>query len=139
MPRKGKQNGTATGFSGNSGSGEISRNEWKWVNINLTNEDVGVLEQSDATFEYLATSLVSLANDGYGFKVNPDATGESVSCTIYRPNYPSRGVTVGVSAFGTDVRDVILACLYKLDNYGGGDFSGFNLEISLETKKSRFR
>lgn len=139
MPRKGKQN-VGTNFNGGNGNiGKGSGNEWKWCNIKLTRDDADILAQSDATLEYVATSLAALADDGIGITIKPVDNGESRCVTIYRPDYPRTGVTVGVSSFGGSVRDAGLACLYKLDTYLGGDFSAYDLEDDTPSERPRFR
>jgi len=139
MPRKKGSNGTASNNGGNSNSGEGKRNEWKWANVKFSDEDLDVLAASDQTLEFLSACICALANDGIGVTIKPVDAGKSVCCTLYRPDYPGDGVTLGVSAFGGNVRDALLSVLYKLDNYGGGDFTGFDIEVSSETPKSRFR
>lgn len=140
MPRKGKTNVSGINnnvSNGNSGKG--GRNEWKWVNLKLSDEDIDTLAKSDATLEYLACCGVALANDGIGFKVEPTDEGKSIRCTIYRPNFNGRGDIIGISSYSDNVRDAILAGLYKLDNYMGGDFSTYSPEDAIESATPRFR
>lgn len=139
MPRGKKENGTVTGHGSNNGGGQGSGTKWQWGNCRLSAEDIANLERDTSTLEYLATCLVSLGNDGFGFSCKPADQGKSHNCTIYRPDFPSVGNIVGVSAFGGNIRDAILTCLYKLDTYGGGDFSAFELEDQVSGAKSRFR
>lgn len=139
MSRKPKANGSASNNGVNGSGSKGSDVKWKWGNCKLSNEDIASLEQSDATLDYLATCIVSLVADGFGVTLKPTDSGKSRCCTIYRPDFPTVGVTVGVSAFGGDIRDAILTCLYKLDNYGGGDFTGFELEGDTEGTRPRFR
>jgi len=139
MPRKGKSNGTTADNGRNDDSGTRSNAKWQWGNCRLSNEDIANLDRDTSTLEYLATCLVTLGNDGFGFSCKPVDKGESRNCTIYRPDFPAVGVIVGVSAFGGNIRDAILTCLYKLDTYGGGDFSGFDLEVQDSSARPRFR
>jgi hypothetical protein len=139
MPREKKKNGTASDNGVNNGRSAGSGVKWQWGNCKLSNEDISSLERDTSSLEYLASCLVALGADGYGFSCKPVDQGESHCCTIYRPDYPSKGNTVGVSSFGGNIRDAILTCLYKLDHYGGGDFSGFDLEMPAEGTKPRFR
>lgn len=139
MSRKSKSNGTASNNGSNSSSRESSGAKWVWSNCRLSDEDITTLEQSDATLDYLASCLVALGDDGYGVTIKSVDSGKSRCVTIYRPDYPTPGITVGVSSFGSSVRDAILAVLFKLDNYGGGDFTGFDLESAAEGTRPRFR
>lgn len=139
MPRGKKTNGTANNNGSNNSGGTRGDVKWVWGNCKLSNEDIATLERDTSTIEYLVTCLASLGNDGYGFTCKPVDKGKSHCCTIFRPDYPSDGTTVGVSAFGGDIRDAILTCLYKLDTYGGGDFTGFDLESGDSGARPRFR
>lgn len=139
MPRpEKKKNGTATNGQhyGSGASGDV---KWQWVNCRLSNADISALERDESTVEYLVTCLVALGNDGFGFTCKPVDEGKSQCCTIYRPDHPSVGRTVGVSAFGGSLRDAVLTCLYKLDNYCGGDFTGIDDQDVAESAKPRFR
>lgn len=139
MPRKGKSNGSITGNGNNSGSGASGGVKWQWANIKLTDDDADILEQSDATLEYVATCLAALADDSMGVTIKPVDEGKSRCVTIYRSDFPSRGTTVGVSSFGSTVRDAGLACLYKLDTYLGGDFSAYDQQDDNTIGRPRFR
>lgn len=139
MPRGKKTNGTANDNGSNNRSSAGGGTQWKWGNCKLSDEDIATLERDQSTVEYLATCLVALGSDGFGFTCKPVDKGESYCCTIFRPDYPSVGTTVGVSAFAGNIRDAILTCLYKLDNYGGGDFTGFDIENDNQGSKPRFR
>lgn len=139
MSRKGKSDGRVNVNGSDSSRTARGGDEWKWVNIKLSDEDIATLGQSDATLEYVAVSLVALAGDGLGFSVKPTDEGKSICCTIYRPDFPLAGRTLGVSSFSDNVRDAILACIYKLDTYGGGDFSGFDVEDRVSGARPRFR
>jgi len=139
MSRKTKSNASAANNGGTNNRKPKVEQRWVWGNCKLTDEDVTALESDSSTLEYLATSLVALGADGFGFTCKPVDSGESHCCTIFRPDFPVVGTTVGVSAFGGNIRDAILSCLYKLDEYGGGDFSGFDLESTASGSKPRFR
>lgn len=139
MSRKAKSNGAASNNGVNRSSRTGGDAKWVWANCKLSDEDNTNLADSETTLEYLATSIVALGNDGLGVTIKPVDSGESICVTIYRPNFPDAGTTVGVSAFAGNIRDAILACLYKLDTYGGGDFSGFDLESGSSGARPRFR
>jgi hypothetical protein len=140
MPRKMEQkNVRADNNAGNNNRGARGNAEWRWINITLRDEDISILATSDATLEYLATCAVVLADDGIGFKIEPADEGKSIRCTIYRPNMGDGNVIVGVSSYSSTVRDTLLACLYKLDTYLGGDFSTIPDEIVHKSERPRFR
>jgi len=139
MPRKRNENGAAKGNGGNRDSGARGNAKWRWANCRLSDEDVATLEGDTSSMEYLATSFVALADDGYGVTIKSVDSGKSICCTVYRPDFPDTGTIVGVSAFGGSVRDAVLTCLYKLDQYGGGDFSGFELDNGADGSRPRFR
>lgn len=139
MPRKGKQNGTASGYGGNSSGSAGSGAKWEWANVKLTDDDIAVLERSDATLEYVVTYLASLGDYGIGITIKPVDEGKSRCVTVYRPDFPRTGVTVGVSSFASNVRDAGLACIYKLDNYLGGDFSAYSSQDDPASVRPRFR
>jgi len=140
MPRKkGAQNGTNVNNDGNNRGGQGSNAQWQWINIRLSDEDFDVLGGSDATLVNLALSAVSLADDGIGFKIEPTDEGKSIRATLYRSDFPSRGVISGVSSYADNVRDALLAALYKLDVYLGGDFSTIPQEAIRDGSRPRFR
>jgi len=139
MPRGAKKNGTTANNGTDNRGGKGSDVKWVWGNCKLSDEDTAELSDSEDTLEYLATCLAGLGNDGFGFTCKPVDKGESHCCTIFRPDFPVAGTTIGVSAFAGNIRDAILACLYKLDTYGGGDFTGFDVESGNTGSKSRFR
>jgi hypothetical protein len=139
MPRGKNKNAGANDNGSNNRGGARGDAKWIWGNCRLSNEDLATLEQSTDTLDYLATCLASLGNDGFGFTCKPVDEGKSHCCTIFRPDFPTSGVTIGVSAFGGNLRDAILTCLYKLDAYGGGDFTGFDVEIGNNSERPRFR
>jgi len=138
MARK-KSNGSVTDNGRNNDRGKGSDVKWVWANCRLSDEDISALEGDGSTLEYLATSLIALGADGFGFSCKPVDEGKSHNCTIYRPDFPNHGTTIGVSAFGGNLRDAILTCLYKLDNYCGGDFSSAEYENDTTGAKPRFR
>lgn len=139
MSRKSKSNGSVTNNGSNSSSGTRGDVKWQWANCRLSDEDIAELEQSADDLDYLATCLIALGDDGYGVSIKTLDEGKSKCVIINRPNYPSNGRTVGVSAFGGNLRDAIVTVLYKLDHYGGGDFTGFDLEAEAESARPRFR
>jgi len=140
MPRKkGTNNAGINHANGNSGSRKGGNVEWKWHNIKLTDEDAEFLAGSDATLEYLAISACELADNGFGFKVEPTDGGKSIRATIYGSYMDNELILVGVSSYGGTVRDALLAVLYKFDHYLGGDFSSVVLENASDRPTSRFR
>lgn len=139
MRSKGNKNGSINGTNGTRDSGQGSGNEWKWINIPLQDEDAFHLDGSDLTLEFLAGSIASLANDGYGVTIKPTDNGETVCCTIYRPNFPRRGVTIGISGFAGNVRDALLVTMYKFDEKLGGSFTNYTEFDTPNREKSRFR
>jgi len=139
MPRKRGSNGTTNNANVNGGGGEGKRDEWKWANLRLSPEDIDILGSSDATLEYLATQCCELADGGIGFTVKPADLGKSRCAILYRPDFPVSGRTLAVSAYADNARDALLTVLYKLDTYGGGDFTGFDVADIPQGIKSRFR
>lgn len=140
MPRKGKiSHGSNTVNAGNGDRRAGGNVEWKWCNIRLSDEDVEFLSQSDSTLEYLAACAVALADDGIGFKIEPTDGGKSIRATLYRPDTRNGNVIIGVSSYSGTVRDALLACLYKLDTYLGGDFSTVPEQTDPEGARPRFR
>lgn len=140
MPRKkGTQNGSVNHNDVNSSGGQRGNAQWQWVNITLTDEDTELLSRSDVTLEYLALSCVALADDGIGFKVEPTDDGKSIRATLYRPDFPSRGVISGVSSYADNVRDALMVALHKLDVYLGGDFSTIPDKAVRDGTRPRFR
>lgn len=138
-PKKDKKNGTVNDNGKHDSGGKGSGTKWVWGNCKLSDQDIATLDGNTSTLDYLATCLVALGNDGYGFTCKPVDQGKSHCCTIFRPDFPNTGTTVGVSAFAGNIRDAILACIYKLDTYGGGDFSGFDVADVDKRPQSRFR
>jgi hypothetical protein len=139
MGRTKKPDGTTTGNGSNSGVGKGGGVKWQWANCRLSDDDIAVLGRSDATLEYVAACLAVLGDDGYGVTIKSVDKGKSRCVTLYRPDFPRTGFTVGVSSFGNNVRDAGLAVLYKLDNYGGGDFTAFDVEGDSDSERPRFR
>jgi hypothetical protein len=140
MPaKKDVRNGSTGNVNGNGGGSKGSNDGWKWVNVTLSDDDARLLTKSDATLEYLSACGAELADRGYGFKVESTDQGKSVRCVVYRPDFPVRGRIIGVSAYAGNARDAILACLYKLDTYLGGDFSTVGDDDLPETQRPRFR
>jgi len=139
MSRKSKSNGTTSNNGNDNRGGKGGDAKWVWVNCRLSDEDIAELERSTAEMDYLATCLIALGNDGFGVSIKTVDEGKSKCVTINRPDFPNRGTTVGVSAFGDNLRDAIVTVLYKLDTYGGGDFTEFDVENPSSGSKPRFR
>lgn len=139
MPRKGKQNGNTDKprFHDNRGTG--GGNEWKWANIRLDDEDIAILEQSDASLEFLAACIVVLADDGIGVTIKPVDAGKSFCCTLNRPSDTDTGVVIGVSSFAGTIRDALLVSLHKLDHKLGGEFANAEHFVSATPERPRFR
>jgi hypothetical protein len=136
MPRTRKTpvKSAAVGNSGKPDGGEKSIN---WLNLSLGDDDIAALEQSTATYEVVAASLLSLADDGFDFSIKPVDGGKSIMAAVY--GFPPDNTIrkMGVSAFAENSRDASLACLYKFENLLGGAFPSGH--IDNQRPKSRFR
>lgn len=139
MPRKkGSTNATERNSRFNS-SGTVERNELKWLNIKLEPDDIVALEQSDATFEYLAASVVGLGNDGIGISIKTLDQGETHCVTLIGSDGTSDSLSFGISSFAGNLRDALLVALYKFDEKLGGDFTNAAHFVSNQKQGSRFR
>ena len=139
MPRKKNVYGSANQQHNDKPISSGNGNGWRWINVELDDSDIELVEQSDSTLEYLAACVLSLADDGYGVSVKPVDGGKSICCTIYRPDFPDTGVTAGLSSFGGSVHDALLSALYKFDEKCGGEFTREHLGSSADKPKRRFR
>jgi hypothetical protein len=136
MPRTRK---TPTKPAANAASGKQAGVEKSisWLNIPLSDDDITTLEQSPATYETVAASLLSLADDGFDFSIKPVDGGKSIMAAVY--GYADGDTTrkMGVSAFAENSRDASLACLYKFEELLGGSFPSGHVDTARP--KSRFR
>lgn len=140
MPRKkGSPNDNANKPSTNRFGKSGDRNEWKWVNLELSDDDLSELEQSQATLEYLAACAVGLGDEGIGITVVPCDEGKSFRFTFYGSVPGVANVTFGVSSYGGTIRDALLVGLYKFDILLGGDFDTVKHNIDTEKPRRRFR
>jgi hypothetical protein len=123
MSRRKVENGSVKHPGSNTGGGFGQSAKFRWNNVRFTADDVEYLNASSATLEQLAASLLGLVDDGYGFSAKPSSEGKSVVVSLNRPSVVNPGVINGVSAFAPNVRDGLLALLYKFDHYLGGELT----------------
>lgn len=138
MPRKkGEPNASGDRFKrDNSG---VQRNDIKWLNIKLTDEDVNELTASDATFEFLVASVVGLCTDGLALSIKTVDEGKSYCVTLIGSNLGSSGAAYGLSSFAGELRDALLVSLYKFDTYLEGDISNGDKFVNSTQQDKRFR
>lgn len=139
MPRKKQNNGSAANHNGDDNRRQGSGAKWVWANIHLENEDIEYLSQSDSSMEFLATSVLALGDDGIGITVKPVDNGKSICCTLYRSDSANPSVIIGVSSFGSTVRDALMVALYKLDEKLGGEFDNAAHFTQDTGERPRFR
>jgi hypothetical protein len=139
MSRKdGHKNGTA---SGNGGVPKRGSNEYniQWLNLELDDEESDYLDKSETTLDYLAASFVSLGESGLNVSIRRVGDGESFCASIIRPSIQSGRSTIGLSGFGSTVRDALLVVMYKFSERCGGDADNFDNQLSATVKRKRFR
>jgi len=137
MPRKGNSNGRVKGLDGKRDIPQSGGGGWRWINIRLTDEDIAVLSNADDTLEYLAASVLALAMEGVNITVKSMDGGETICCTLNRPDSDNRGGVSGISSFSGTVRDALLVSLYKYERLLGGEWD--NIAHFAETMGSRPR
>ncbi len=101
---------------------------FKWVNVPLTAEDIGILERETANLEQLALAYLNVGVLGFGLSCKYDFSRKSFVCCIYRPNMGNDVQPCGVSGAAADLRDALLVLLYKFNNCLGGSFDNATFE-----------
>lgn len=139
MPAKRGQKKDAPGNSRFERGTEMRGNEWKWVNIPITDADIDELSGSESTFEFLAASLCALAGDGIGFSIKLIDSGKSFCVTLNGPDIPGGSTIYGVSSFAGELRDALLVALYKFDIHLEGDWSNVTKLVEAAKPRQRFR
>lgn len=110
MPRgKGKKNEDAQGTS------QRPTGNCTWVNVRLTDEDVLELSERDVTPDDIVGWIIDLSRIGADIGVKWADNGASRMAYCIVPDSEGNSRLLGVSAYGTDAYDALLALMFKVD------------------------
>ena len=111
---------------------------FRWINIQLTPEDLNTLAEEEADLEQLALAFIELGVRGLGLSVKFDSVRKSYNVSIYGPDTLNNGQPCGISGSAADLRDALLVSLYKF-NYGlSSSFDGSSTAHTV-LQSERFR
>lgn len=116
--RKPKRHGSSVGSSDGKSTA------FRWINIQLTSEDIDILEGEEASLEQLAYAFIGLGVRGLGLSVKYDSARKSYSVSIYGPDSTNNMQPCGISGAAPDLRDALLVSLYRFNNRLQGSFDG---------------
>ena len=134
---KGKSQ-NANGTNGSDNRKSAYSNQLQWANFKLTDEDKEALSADEHSIEYISAYLASLANDGWSVTIKRLPDGKSFSCSIIRPHPIRSGVSVGISSFGSSVRNAQLSLMYKFGVLLGEDVDNIDEFIGDVAQRSDF-
>lgn len=107
---KGKQNGNKTTNRNSNVNAPM-----RWINIQLTDEDLLILDGQSADTTELALSIVELAIEGADIGIKRTDGGASIMAYAIADDSHVEGGRFGVSAYASNVPDAVSALLYKID------------------------
>lgn len=134
---KGKSQ-NANGTDGSDNRKPTYGNKLEWANFKLTDEDKAALTADQHSLEYIAAYITSLANDGWSVTTKRLPDGKSFSCSIIRPHPIRSGISVGISSFGSTVRNAQLSLMYKFGVLLGEDVDNIDAFIGDVAQRSDF-
>jgi len=113
-------------------------NKLEWANFKLSDEDKAALAADEHSFEYTSAYIASLADDGWSCTTKRLPDGKSFSCSIIRPHPIRSGISIGISSFGSSVRNAQLSLMYKFSVLLGEDVDNIDEFIGDVAQRSDF-
>lgn len=136
--KKGFTNGNS-GYANRDTGGGDRGGQFVFCNLPLSDADLVALEQSEVSMEFLAARLFAIFGDGASFAMRHVDSGESVCCTIHRPDSGNAGVVYGYSSFGASEYDAALVAVYRFDIHLEGSFDNIVRYAPTAKQERRFR
>jgi len=88
----------------------------RWINANLSDDDMAALEGTEYTLESVGSGLLFLASVGWDLTLKRDAKSGGYTAFGFTDDPHSTDGRVGLSGWGSDVTDAAIVLLYKYHN-----------------------
>jgi len=119
----------------------VSRNEKSiefagFIQIELSEQDISVLEQSEVSPDEFLLWIAQICRNGFRFALVPDGKTKTIKATLQCVDETSTASGWMLSGEGPTVPDALLVLRYKNDVKMGGDWRPF-LTKAREVKRFR--
>jgi len=130
--RKPKRHGDSVGGSNDKSA------PFRWINVQLTSEDINILEGETADLEQLAYAFIQLGVRGLGLSIKYDSARKSYAVSIYGSDSTANMQPCGISGSSPDLRDALLVSLYRFNHCLQGSFDGCTSKDAIVQPKRFF-